>query len=207
MAGPLNQQIVIGGKTNPPDTHEQQYRFPIVQQDTPRIIEKLMDSGQLYLPTMTRLLYSSSLIKTNQVDSNSPLPGYQLVKITSDDEPWAPNMNHIGYMTVSNTFLLFVSEAVSTTDFKKDEKIKDIAMRAAINIADMMTANRKRWAFKDYNMIRTLGLGMYYNILAVGHRSAMGAKGLRLAFQPGLYGGEGAPQPMQTEQKKNKWFF
>jgi hypothetical protein len=205
MSAPLNQQIIVGSK--PPELNKNEtMRMPIVQQDTPKIIEKLMDAGLLYIPTMTRLLYSASLVKTNQADPNSPLPGYTLVKITSENGNWRPNINALGYMTVCNTFILFVDEAISTTDFKKDEKIKEIALRASINIMDMMTANRKRWEFTDYNMIRTLGLGIYFNILAVSHRSAMGAKGLRLAFQPGLYGGEQNNVPMQ-EPKKNRWFL
>jgi hypothetical protein len=186
------QQFVINPppRINPvqPDPRLSQPQVFAQTAESYEFYKSLVISDVLWLDKLTRLLYSATLVRTNKIDPQSPLPGHTLVKVslTNPEDPstaikikrkdaWRPNINFTGYMTVANNFLLFVSEVSSTTSLdEKTFNIKGFAVDSTMAIADMICANRKQWEFENHTLIRPIGLAVFKAIYYSDRRSIHG---------------------------------
>lgn len=181
-----------------------------------KFYEKLVDADVLYLNKLTRLLYSSVLIKTDTLDPTSPIPGFALqhvaVKGTDGKEVyWSSAMNFQGYQMVANDYLFAVSEVMSTTNLPDEFQLSKFTVSKVMSIIDMIVANRRAWEFNTPNLILSLGLDMWYNILGVASRSYTGGKAgrrnmLDRLLHPAVFGAQNAPQEQERSAvKKLLW--
>lgn len=169
-----------------------------------QLIDRLVDPNALYLDKLTTFLYSAHLVKSPTIDPESPVPGYKLIKIGGAN--WKPNVNQVGYATISSEILMALSEDGSVTRFPDDFKLQFFSARQVMAIINMMAVNREEWQFTNYSMLYPFGLTMWKAIVATLSRSRAETGKTTLMdklIHPALWWTQG--EGMQ-QQQKNKYF-
>lgn len=165
---------------------------------------KIIDPEGIYLNKLSRLLYSAYLIKTDTVDEKSPVPGYRLAEIGGDKRKTLVNWD--GYNTVTNNYLLLVSEVISTTEFDlKEINLKRVCIDGVWSIIFQLVANWEAWEFTDETEILPLGIGMWFNVYGLSRRSTGGGK--MLHFLTGLFKFLGPHRGKYEDENPNKVKF
>lgn len=149
-----------------------------------KTIQRIMDPEYIMMNKLSRLLYSSQLIKTETIDMDSPIPGYTLVKLKDTDGTWKTNINYLGYQTIANMILMLTNEAISTAEFKeKNFNLEDFTFDATMGIIDTLCINHREWVFQNASLVEPIGMIIWENIYAIGSRGMNGGKTLRWIFQ------------------------
>lgn len=178
------------------------YQQPQVSEEAYRTYNKLVDPEGIFANKLSRLLYSSVLVRSNEPDNNSPIEGYKLQKLGPANAPTA--MNWTGYNEVSSAFILLASEVASTTEFDvKEIDLKEMCLEGITSITDRIVCNRKEWAVRDPLIIMELGLAMWFNLYGLCRRSTGGGK--MLMFITGLFKFLGPHQGQDEQQKNSIW--
>ena len=153
---------------------------------------KIIDPEAIFLNKLSRLLYNAYLTPSEFADPNSPVPGYKLSLISpgKDKEgkelPRHTLVNWDGYNTITNNYMLLVSEAISTTEFDtKEIQLKQFCIDGVWAIMVQLITNWEEWEFRDPAQIVPLGLELWFNLYAVSRRSTGG--GHMLQFLTGLF--------------------
>jgi len=148
---------------------QMQNMMPAISGEGYKLIDRLVDPNALYLDKLTTFLYCAHLVKSNTFDPESPYPGYRLMKVGGTN--WKPNMNLLGYTTVSSEILMALAEDGSVTRFPKDFMLAFFCARQTMSIIAMMCANRKEWEFTNYMLIDSFGHTLWKALVAVLSRS------------------------------------
>lgn len=134
---------------------------------------KIIDPDAIYLNKLSRLLWNCYLVKSEEFDPRSPVPGYKLIEIGGATAK--KMMSWEGYNTITNNFVMLVSEAISTSEFdQKDLNLRKVCFDGVWAIICQLVANWDVWEFDDPNEIMTLGIEMWFNMYAVSRRSNKG---------------------------------
>ena len=134
-----------------------------------KLIDRLVDPTAIYLDKLTTYTYCAHLIKSPVFDPESPFPGYKLLKVGGNK--WKPNMNLLGYTTLTSEILMALSEDGSVTRFPDDFLFQLFCARQTMAIIGMLIANKKDWEFSNYTMIYSFGLTLFKAQIAVLSRS------------------------------------
>lgn len=157
---------------------------------------KVIDPEGIYLNKYSRLLYNSYLVRSDVFDETSPIPGYKRMQIGGPGKKTLVNWD--GYSTITNNFIILVSEAVSTTEFDlKEINLKRICIDGVWSIIVQLVTNWEDWEFDDPAEIMPLGIGMWLNVYSITRRSTGGGK--MLHFLTGLFKFLGPHRPRDEE--------
>jgi len=168
-----------------------------------RTYNKLVDPEGIYANKLSRMLFSSVLVKSNTEDPMSPFEGYTLKKLGGKDTKTA--MNWDGYNEVSSGFIFLGSEIASTTEFDVREiDLKSVCLEGITSITDRIVCNRREWEVRDPLIIMELGLAMWFNLYGLCRRSTGGGK--MLMFITGLFKFLG-PKRDSEEQQQQRGFW
>lgn len=162
---------------------------------------KIIDPDGIYLNKLSRLLWNCYLVKSDEFDPRSPVAGYKLVEIGGTARKM---MSWEGYNTITNNFILLVSEAISTTEFdQKEINLKQVCFDAIWGIICQLVANWDIWEFDDPMEIMNIGIALWFNIYSVSRRSTGGGK--MLQFLTNLFkhlGGRRNDEPDERHKVK-----
>ena len=165
---------------------------------------KIIDPEGIFLNKLSRLLYSSMLVKSDVIDESSPIPGYRLTKVGGSNRTTLVNWE--GYNTITNNYMLLVSEVISTTEFDvKEINLKDICRDGVMAIIDQIVVNWDKWEFKDPMQLMPLALEMWLNLYGVCRRSTGGGKMLK--FLTGLFKFLGPNKHFEDEPRDRVKFW
>jgi len=205
---PTSQTAIV---INPPKAPEPSYPqltnpalVPQISGEGYKLIDRLVDPNALYLDKLTTLLYSAHLQKSTTIDPESPVPGFKLTKIGGTK--WKPNVNLIGYTTITSEVLMALSEDGSVTRFPSDFQLPRFCARQTMSIIGMMIANNEEWEFTNYTIIYPFGLTLWKALVATLSRSKpeQGKRALLdLIIHPNLWFTQGGEQ---EETQAHKWF-
>ena len=165
---------------------------------------KIIDPDGIYLNKLSRLLWNCYLVKSDEFDPRSPVPSYKLVEIGDKEEK--KMMSWTGYNTITNNFILYVSEVISTTEF--DEKgidLRQVCFDGTWAIMSQPAENWDIWEFRDEGEIETLGIAIWFNLYSVSRRSTNGGK--MLGFLTNLFKhlGNKKNEPEEDRHKVKFW--
>jgi hypothetical protein len=155
-----------------------------VSDEAYRTYNKLVDPEGIFGNKLSRMLFSSVLVKSDEPDGLSPFEGYALKKIGPANSKTA--MNWEGYNEVASGYILLASEVISTTEFDtKELDLKTICVEGISSIVDRIVCNRREWEVRDPLLIMEVGLSMWFNLYSLCRRSTGGGK--MLMFITGLF--------------------
>lgn len=196
----FNMQPVKESVSSNPYGYNQQ---PQVSDEAYRTYNKLVDPEGIFANKLSRMLYGSVLIKSNEPDPYSPFEGYQLKKLGGKNTNTA--MNWDGYNEVASGFIFLASEVASTTEFDvKEIDLQSLCIEGITSITDRIVCNRKEWAVRDPLIVMEIGLSMWFNLYGLCRRSTGGGK--MLMFITGLFKFLGPKQDANGEQQ-NRGFW
>ena len=176
---------------------------PQISDEAYRTYTKLVDPEGIFANKISRMLFSSVLVKSNESDDLSPFEGYSLKRLGGADAKTA--MNWDGYNEVSSAYIFLASEIVSTTEFDvKEIDLQSMCVEGVMSIMDRVVCNRKEWTVRDPLLIMEIGHAMWFNLYGLCRRSTGGGK--MLMFITGLFKFIGGRNQQPTEeQKKGFW--
>ena len=178
---------------------------PIIPPEVLDTYNRIIDPKGIYLGTLTRLLYHANLVKDDTFDPTSPLPGYKLVPLEAPEFSGKKKerktlVNWDGYNTLTNNFIMMVSEPISTTQLDvKEIKLKDVLIDGVWNIIVQLVTNWEDWEFEDPSAILTIGYQMWWNAYAVSRRSTGGKM---LNFLTGLIRATSSDKEKENKPEK-----
>lgn len=165
---------------------------------------KIIDPEGIYLNKLSRLLYSAYLVKSDVYDPSSPAPGYKLVEIGGKNRKTLVNWE--GYNTITNNFMLLVSEVISTTEFDlKELNLKQLCIDGIWAIIFQLIANWEDWDFNDPTQIVPLTMELWFNVYSVSRRSTGGGKMLK--FLTGIFKFLGPHRSSDDEERDKVKFW
>jgi len=205
MAVPVVEQKFMMNQPERPEGHTGISSNPSVNvpAEAYETYTKIIDPDAIYLNKMSRLLWDCYLVKSEEFDPKSPVPGYKLIEIGGKDVK--KMMSWEGYNTITNNFIMLVSEAISTSEFdQKELNLKKVCFDGVWAIICQLVANWDAWEFDDPNQIMTLGIEMWFNVYAISRRSS---KGGMLRFLTDIFKHLGGKRNQEDEERHKVKFW